>query len=1105
MSRLCLIEGLERRALLAAQFAADVDLATLRSDPGSFTTLGDSVYFLAKPSQGPSGVDLWKTDGTPAGTVFVKAFDDATGLRAAGGRLFFDVAPEGSTGVPDDLWTSDGTSAGTVLLKDFDAGANGLDAPANLVEFDGGVFFTARADGGSGHVLWVTDGTPAGTVPFGAGPADGLDPRNNGLVVSGGLLYFTASSAPNQISLWRTDGTPAGTVMLHSVLNPPNVSYSDLHLTDVNGTLFFATVPSDNSTDIELWKTDGTVAGTGVVKDLVPGSRGSLPHLLTNVAGMLYFYAAADEFGTRALWRSDGTAAGTVQVPMPADGSAPTQLSRFTALGDKLVFRGYRSDVGIEMWATDGSAGGTVLLRDITPGQWSNVPDVGGWFLVGDELYFTASDGVSGFELWKTDGTPAGTVRAADINPGAGSGMPYSRAHGFAGGAALGDRLVFGAMGEWTEHPGGQPDIEPWVSDGTQAGTFRLADINTEPQGTVFGPFLPFRDGAIFEADKRVVYSDGTQAGTTELAKVRLLNDWALTGEGRIVLNDHVAIFLASDTDFQAYSVYRSDGTRAGTYPITQQIAGGTFRYPGAMAVAGRLAYFLFGRVQSGVELWKTDGTAEGTAMVKDVVPGNGSIGPSMAALGDFVYFPAFGDQLWRSDGTEAGTVMVTDLGLPQGGVIGQMYSAGGRLHFSTGGGGTPHGFWASDGTPGGTRQLAAVSAAAKPVAFGGNIYFTGVRANDSLPNGSLYRSDGTAEGTVLVEDVGMPIHPTSLIRLGEHLYFSTADDVWRTDGTAEGTFVVADPTPDPGSASGIGWLAAWDGSLYFAAGESTAGRELYRLDVTPGCAVGMQDIYPGPTGSDPTWLTPTRNGLFFGATDPVHLRELWKVPPGRPAPAEVAGRHLFYNNSAYDGRSTAADARDDAAIAADKQSLLPGRAGGFGNVTGYSRGINGVMIDVARLPLGAGDVSAEDFELRTGRTGDPSSWAEAPAPSAVTVRRGAGVGGSDRITLTWADGAVRNTWLRVTVKPTPRTGLAREDVFYFGNLAGATGGDSSGGSGPVRVSAIDLLRTRRALFSRAPITSLMDHNRDGGVNALDLALVRANAARQLDALLGPP
>ncbi|HZN65397.1 MAG TPA: dockerin type I domain-containing protein, partial [Tepidisphaeraceae bacterium] len=213
--------------------------------------------------------------------------------------------------------------------------------------------------------------------------------------------------------------------------------------------------------------------------------------------------------------------------------------------------------------------------------------------------------------------------------------------------------------------------------------------------------------------------------------------------------------------------------------------------------------------------------------------------------------------------------------------------------------------------------------------------------------------------------------------------------------------------------------------------------------------------------------------------------------PADGPAPvATVAGRHVFYNNSVYDGSSAVADARDDAAIAPDKWALLPGQTATFANYTGYSRGINGVMLDVRDLPAGT-SLDASDFRFRTSASASPTSFTTAVTPSSVTVRRGAGAGGSDRVTITFPDGAVRNTWLQVTMLANGDTGLSAPDVSYFGNMVGETGDRPSRDAD---VTAIDYLRTAAALFSNpASIASRHDHNRDGRVSVTDLAMVRRN------------
>jgi uncharacterized delta-60 repeat protein len=216
--------------------------------------------------------------------------------------------------------------------------------------------------------------------------------------------------------------------------------------------------------------------------------------------------------------------------------------------------------------------------------------------------------------------------------------------------------------------------------------------------------------------------------------------------------------------------------------------------------------------------------------------------------------------------------------------------------------------------------------------------------------------------------------------------------------------------------------------------------------------------------------------------------------------PVGVAGgRFVFYNHSAFDGNDAAAGAADDAAVATDKAALLPRQAASFANVSAYSRGINGLMVD-----LPSGSATAADFEVVAGTGGDPSTWAPVAAP-AVRSRLNAGTHRAERVTLTWPDGLLRNTWVRVTVKANTRTGLAAPDVFYFGNLVGEVGDAAAPAGLPATVDARDAVLTRAALSRRgATAASRYDFNRDGRVNADDLAIALRATGRSLPALTAP-
>ena len=190
----------------------------------------------------------------------------------------------------------------------------------------------------------------------------------------------------------------------------------------------------------ELWTTDGTTDGTEQVRDIHPGGEGSAPQMFTALGGRLLFRARDAAGGTATgteLWATDGTTGGTQLVKDIYPGTDGSFPSFFTALGGRLLFSAYGGGVaGTELWATDGTADGTQLVKDINAGGGNSFPV--GFTALGDELFFQARDVANGNELWATDGTAAGTRLVEDIRPGSGDSGPSPF-------TALGERLFFAA------------------------------------------------------------------------------------------------------------------------------------------------------------------------------------------------------------------------------------------------------------------------------------------------------------------------------------------------------------------------------------------------------------------------------------------------------------------------------------------------------------------------------------------------------------------------------------------------------------------------------------------------------------------------------------
>jgi ELWxxDGT repeat protein len=405
------LEALEERVTLSLtpQMVLDINPGVAPSYLYQMVAIGSTAYFTL--DEGVHGIELWKSDGTAAGTTLVKdiAPGGASGssppsfLTSVNGTLFFS-ADDGTHG--RELWRSDGTAAGTTLVKDIAPGDGGSQ-PIYLTNVNGTLFFAA----GSG--LWKSDGTAAGTTLL---KGFGTIPRS--LTNVNGMLYFSAYNAASGEELWKSDGTAAGTTLVKDISPGGSYDYygsfypnssSPRSLTNVNGTLFFS---AQGTGGRELWKSDGTAAGTTLVKDIYPGYHDSSPAGMTAVNGTVFFKAYNDTNGTE-LWKSDGTAAGTVLVKDINSGFVGSNPDQFTNVNGTLFFTAYTAKNGSELWRSDGTAAGTVLVKDIIPGSSGSNPypltDVNG------TLFFTVGDGANGWKLWKSDGTAAGTALVSNL------------------------------------------------------------------------------------------------------------------------------------------------------------------------------------------------------------------------------------------------------------------------------------------------------------------------------------------------------------------------------------------------------------------------------------------------------------------------------------------------------------------------------------------------------------------------------------------------------------------------------------------------------------------------------------------------------------------
>jgi hypothetical protein len=199
----------------------------------------------------------------------------------------------------------------------------------------------------------------------------------------------------------------------------------------------------------------------------------------------------------------------------------------------------------------------------------------------------------------------------------------------------------------------------------------------------------------------------------------------------------------------------------------------------------------------------------------------------------------------------------------------------------------------------------------------------------------------------------------------------------------------------------------------------------------------------------------------------------------------QVVGRFVFYNQSNFDGSNGSSNIVDTPAVATDKQALLPGQTATFQNYTSFSKGINGIMIDVANYE---GSLTPNDVSVLVGNSSDISTWQPAPELDFTTAFVGWGVNGSIRLEIGWENYTIQNQWVQVTFKANENTGLAADDVFYFGNAVGETGNSPT----DAIVNEADVLAVHNHYTASATITNPYDFNRDKKVDATDESIAQS-------------
>ncbi|MCA9158503.1 MAG: choice-of-anchor J domain-containing protein, partial [Planctomycetales bacterium] len=721
-----------------------------------------------------------------------------------------------------------------------------------------------------------------------------INQNETGLVVSrdqipvAGTLYFAADDRIHGSELWVSDGTAAGTRLVRD-LNPGSASSKPSHFVSAGSTAVF--VADDGINGLQVWRSDGTFEGTWRIANVVPEQEWATEISIVAFDGSVYFIASVGsyQFG---MWRVS---------PNERDAQFVTYFTAGAFKELELVAGKERMYIngGDAIWTSDGTAEGTVALPNTA---WST-----NLFEATDgTLYYTSNDAI-----WKLDENSS----PVNLTPsGYGSisfrGTQWTEAAG---------KIFF----EGTERLIDSSRTELWLTDGTSQGTLPLTVSQSYNPPVELKSF----DGQLFFASytSELWKSDGSQEGTV------VVKDF----EGWFSLRDFVVfdgkLFFLANTDTDGFALWSSDGTAGGTSVVKMfnDKLQDFYLFESVRLTASDERLYI-STIEDGLgrQLWVSDGKEIGTERITSYDLGTG--GTSLRSIISFNNQLVFTGKNPNNDGSDIVWTVLDDVeGLET------LRTSPGTTSFpafeltATNDqrfyGGFHNGIFVSDGTVEGTHVLNGDMQPFDLVNWEDVLFVSGYDF-DSGEYG-IWRSDGMLG--IETEKIFSSMYPVEVVSSGtEGVYFVNGDmgsykELWITDGTPNGqtkltSFDSADrlgghldsPQNENGSlyfyaAPNYSEAAIWTsdgtkqgtkrisdyiyhngivnlsaspaGTVYFSAqsGDGLAGIELWKTSGL-GTTELVKDINAGIADSNPEMITTVGAHVFFSAEDDLHGRELW-------------------------------------------------------------------------------------------------------------------------------------------------------------------------------------------------------------------------------------
>lgn len=812
-------------------------------------------------------------------------------------------------------------------------------SPVDFFEFNNKIYFSAKTEN-LGREIWVSDINEKKTSllkDINLGSDDGIfyfDP-----VILNGFMYFFASDGDSEGELWKSDGTESGTTKITDFLNKVSTK-----LTVVNNSLFFIVNKS-------LWKSDGTSTGTLKVMENLPMMNSV--SFQTELNNSFIFTIQIENTSSSQLWKSNGTNESTTPISIIADGvgiGGTSNFSHFIKHNNELYFvvrsfNTFGSNSGGIM-KTDGTLNGTVPVKGIHPAN-TDLISYGDVTVLNNKLYFSFLEkNKKRLFIWESDGTETNTKKIYDFDAGSNFFTPSNfitkeNSLLFFSGNANGGTSLFEyntnseILDEKLEIQGKVTspfffvpeyhisyfnkinDNQFFTSYTTNfvLGSGYVLDVANYSftkynelgvigsfSKTIFANNMIFKKSSLENGSE--VWLHNFNTNVTELLKNINTSKYGMQDNFKLLNVSNKLVFHAKEvnTGNELWGYNPTNDYLSILNDINPNSGSSIFNalaedYLKTFIIDNDQLLFSANDGSNGFELWKTDGTPNGTSLLKDLNSDSKSSTPSnFFFFNNNLYFVGYPDKdlpnsfLIRKDGDNF--INEVNFGMNEvqtnlANEIEQIVPSQNYIYFKFTAGKIA--LYRTDGTQQGSIVLKEFWEIGNLVDVNGILYFA-AKSNEHQNEVELYKSDGTPEGTILVKNIGVNFssYPSNLTALNGLLYFTAATssngrELWKSDGTEAGTVMIKDILP--GSTSSIkedyfkenNGFITFNNEMYFSASDESNGIELWKSDGTEAGTKIVKNINVGSKNSNPKEFTVVDNLLYFQARDSDHGSELWK------------------------------------------------------------------------------------------------------------------------------------------------------------------------------------------------------------------------------------